>query len=152
MNGYDMYDCGARGYYPAGDFIPTIDPLAEKYYSISPYAWCGNNPVNRIDPDGRQDVVTAPYRLYETYRIVRALQLATIATGGGVIILGAYMNKQQVANRAEEVRNSLISRAGINTGESSQNARSNPELKEQEKREGNAKENLIRIKQTWLLP
>jgi hypothetical protein len=32
----------------------TVDPLAEKYYSISPYAWCGNNPVNRIDPDGRE--------------------------------------------------------------------------------------------------
>ena len=31
----------------------TIDPLAEKYYSISAYAWCGNNPVNAIDPDGR---------------------------------------------------------------------------------------------------
>lgn len=30
----------------------TIDPLAEKYYSISPYAFCANNPVNRIDPDG----------------------------------------------------------------------------------------------------
>lgn len=29
-----------------------MDPLAEKYYDISPYAWCGNNPVNRIDPDG----------------------------------------------------------------------------------------------------
>ncbi|MDR1552012.1 MAG: RHS repeat-associated core domain-containing protein [Prevotellaceae bacterium] len=28
------------------------DPLAEKYYSISPYAYCGNNPVNRIDPNG----------------------------------------------------------------------------------------------------
>jgi RHS repeat-associated protein len=31
----------------------TQDPLAEKYYSISPYAYCGNNPVNNIDPDGR---------------------------------------------------------------------------------------------------
>ena len=30
----------------------TMDPLAEKYYSISPYAYCGNNPVNLIDPDG----------------------------------------------------------------------------------------------------
>ena len=32
-----------------------MDPLAEKYYSISPYAYCKNNPINRIDPDGRDD-------------------------------------------------------------------------------------------------
>lgn len=31
----------------------TIDPLCEKYYSISPYAWCGNNPVRNVDLDGR---------------------------------------------------------------------------------------------------
>ena len=30
-----------------------IDPLAEKYYSISPYAYVANNPLNAIDPDGR---------------------------------------------------------------------------------------------------
>ena len=33
-----------------------MDPLAEKNYSISPYAYCGGNPVNRIDPDGRLDM------------------------------------------------------------------------------------------------
>ncbi|MDR1347408.1 MAG: hypothetical protein LBJ63_03120, partial [Prevotellaceae bacterium] len=30
----------------------TPDPLMEKYYSLSPYAFCGNNPINRIDPNG----------------------------------------------------------------------------------------------------
>lgn len=30
----------------------TMDPLAEKYYSISPYAYCANNPVNAIDLRG----------------------------------------------------------------------------------------------------
>lgn len=30
-----------------------MDPLCEKYYSTSPYAWCGNNPVRFVDPDGR---------------------------------------------------------------------------------------------------
>ena len=52
-HGLDEYDSQARMYYPAIMRTTTIDPLAEKYYSISPYAWCGNNPVNRIDPDGR---------------------------------------------------------------------------------------------------
>jgi len=29
--------------------------LAYAYYPVSPYAYCSNNPVNRIDPDGRAD-------------------------------------------------------------------------------------------------
>jgi hypothetical protein len=29
------------------------DPLAEKYYAISPYAYCMNNPVRYVNPDGR---------------------------------------------------------------------------------------------------
>ena len=31
----------------------TPDPMSEKYYGTSPYAFCGNNPVNFVDPDGR---------------------------------------------------------------------------------------------------
>ena len=30
-------------------FFPTPDPLCEKYYSVSPYAYCLNNPVRYID-------------------------------------------------------------------------------------------------------
>ena len=29
-----------------------MDPLAESYYSTSPYAYCLNNPIKYIDPDG----------------------------------------------------------------------------------------------------
>lgn len=32
----------------------SIDPLCEKYYWISPYVYCFNNPLKFIDPDGRE--------------------------------------------------------------------------------------------------
>ena len=53
MHGLDEYDNKARWYYPAICRTTTMDPLAEKYYSISPYAWCGNNTMRFVDPDGR---------------------------------------------------------------------------------------------------
>ena len=52
MHGLNQYDYGARWRDGALPAWTTVDPLAEKYYSISPYAYCGNNPVNRIDPNG----------------------------------------------------------------------------------------------------
>ena len=61
MHGYDTYDCGARGMYPALMRFTTPDPLAEKYYSVSPYVYCHNNPVNRIDPDGRWNIDVHAY-------------------------------------------------------------------------------------------
>ena len=32
--------------------MPMVDPLCEKYYSMSPYAYCANNPIRYIDPTG----------------------------------------------------------------------------------------------------
>ena len=54
MHGLDEYDSKARWYYPAIFRTTTMDPLAEKYYSTSPYAWCGNNPVGNVDLDGKE--------------------------------------------------------------------------------------------------
>ena len=33
----------------------SVDPLMDKYPHISPYAYCGWNPMNKIDPDGREE-------------------------------------------------------------------------------------------------
>ena len=53
MHGLDWYDYGARYYEPVLSRFTTMDPLAEKFYSISPYAYCAGNPVMFVDPDGR---------------------------------------------------------------------------------------------------
>lgn len=53
MHGLNTYDYGARQYSPALPSWDRIDPLAEEYYSVSPYAYCNNNPIRFIDLDGR---------------------------------------------------------------------------------------------------
>ena len=53
MHGLDTCDYGARQYNPVTARWDRVDPLCEKYYGMSPYAYCGNNPVNAVDPDGR---------------------------------------------------------------------------------------------------
>ena len=51
--GLDNYDIHARQYYAMMPSWDRIDKLAEKYYGISPYAYCGGDPVNMGDYNGR---------------------------------------------------------------------------------------------------
>ena len=48
-----MYYYGARYYEPKLSLWMSVDPLEEKYYNSSSYAYCNNNPIRFIDPDGR---------------------------------------------------------------------------------------------------
>lgn len=49
-------DFHARMYDPTIARWHTPDPLAEKFAIISPYNYCMGNPVNYIDPDGREAI------------------------------------------------------------------------------------------------
>lgn len=53
MHGLNEYDFTGRWQDPVIPSFTSIDPLCEKYYSVSPYVYCVNNPVRYIDPDGK---------------------------------------------------------------------------------------------------
>ena len=43
---------GARAYDPVSCIFMQVDPMAEKYYGMTPYGYCAGNPVMMVDPDG----------------------------------------------------------------------------------------------------
>ena len=50
--GLNWYDYGAREYDAVLGRFTTMDPMAEKYYAVSPYTYCVNNPIKIVDPTG----------------------------------------------------------------------------------------------------
>ena len=61
------------------------DPLAEKYYSISPYLYCAGNPINAIDSDGREISFSYEWEEDEDGNYV-------INKNGGRNLIGVKMN------------------------------------------------------------
>ena len=57
--GLNWYDYGARHYDAALGRFTTVDSLAEKHYSESLYTYCYSNPINCIDPNGKDGIYIA---------------------------------------------------------------------------------------------
>ncbi len=67
--GIKYTDFGARLYSPGLGRWIAPDPANEKYYDLSPYAYCANNPVNLVDPDGESTWVAQQED--GTYKVIR---------------------------------------------------------------------------------
>ena len=52
--GYDYF--GARYYSSSLGIWLSVDPMSDKYPSLSPYVYCADNPVLFFDPDGREKI------------------------------------------------------------------------------------------------
>ena len=50
--GYSYF--GSRYYNSDLSIWLSVDPMADKYPSMSPYTYCANNPVRLVDPDGEE--------------------------------------------------------------------------------------------------
>ena len=60
-NGLDEYFFGARTLFAPINRFNQPDPLCEEYYHISPYAYCANNFINALDPDGKKIIFINGY-------------------------------------------------------------------------------------------
>ncbi len=79
-NGLNWYDYGARMYDPALGRFMTVDPSSESYYETSPYAYCYNNPIKHIDPNGKDGIIS----IYGDNIVIRA----------NIILTGPYATSQ----------------------------------------------------------
>ena len=97
--GLNLYDYGARHYDPVLGRFMTIDPLAEKYYSISPYAYCAGNPLKYIDLKGDSISVAELYTRDKQGKLINPNQVEVFEflmnTKEGKALLGNYAAKGQ---------------------------------------------------------
>lgn len=60
-------DFGARQYSPSLRRWLVPDPMGEKYYDVSPYVYCHDDPIGRIDFEGAWDITIHVYSDREEY-------------------------------------------------------------------------------------
>ena len=76
-NGLYEYDFGARQYYSAVPGFTKPDPMAEKYYWLSPYLYCANNPVNFVDPTGNIIQMSSESSVSDLVDVLTNVQMIT---------------------------------------------------------------------------
>ena len=116
MHGLNTYDYGARQHDPILCRWDRIDPLCEKYYSTSPYAYCNNTPINALDPAGKDvylfqtalpGATGVPFATH-SFIVVKNSQGKTtyaaygpknnIPIGGDVLAKCSYLNDEKAYN------------------------------------------------------
>ncbi len=107
QDGVDLYDFGARFYQSRFGKWLSIDPLAEEYMGISPYAYCGNDPVNRVDPDGMRDdkyYNSLGYLIYDTEDGNRTFVMRPSNANGESHRLVNYISEQEAIDTENKIR------------------------------------------------
>ena len=121
-----VLDYGARTYDPWLSRWTSIDPLAAKYYSTSPYVFCNNSPINYVDPWGmdwystghiRYNKKTHEFESYNMYHWTDAKSQDDLSALG---INGTYLGEAVVV--FEGYYDERLGKDGTLTGEGAKTA------------------------------
>ena len=105
MHGLDWYDYGARHYDAVLGRWMCVDPLAEKFPNIGAYVYCHGNPINMIDPDGKDDYKLNKNGQISFWRRTNAKTTDRIFSGKNNILVNKGLVSQLVKN---QTRNGTI--------------------------------------------
>ena len=111
QHGLMMYDLSARQYDPTIGRFLTPDPPAEKYYSISPYAYCADNPVNNVDLNG--DSISVNQTVANDFVLNKAFELFANSKEGRNFLVN-YASKGQVIAGNTYTKDGKYHKEGIN--------------------------------------
>ena len=117
-NGLNWYDYGARQYDVAIGRWNAVDPMAEKYYWISPYTYCAGNPLKYIDLKGDSISVADLYAKDKQGELINPNQVEVFEflmnTKEGKALLGNYAAKGQTIAGVSFNKDGEFHRQGIN--------------------------------------
>ena len=107
--GLNTYDYGARQYFSPMPTWDRMDSMAEYHYETSPYAYCGNNPVKRFDPDGND------YEVSFSFDESTGMGTATVSAIIYAFNEYDFSIAQKNANEINDLSGKFIYRAGTKT-------------------------------------
>ena len=99
FTGTTISDHCARAYLPSGPFFATQDPIGHTTPSVSPYLFCGGDPINHADPTGLN------------YRIVVDKENMTMTV---VASYYTYSKYQDTLNKGIDFWNNLSGKFTVN--------------------------------------
>lgn len=78
----------------------TVDPLAKKYYSESLYTYCYSNPINCIDPNGKDGI----YIAFPDYKISTPIGKIGNLGHAGVLLIDNKTGVTKMADMTKRVK------------------------------------------------
>jgi RHS repeat-associated protein len=116
-SGYGYF--GARYYDSDLSIWLSVDPMSDKYPSLSPYAYVANNPVKLVDPNGKEVIIGGDQAESAHNSISKMTNLKVELQEGKLTIVGGEIkNKydQQVADAINDPSITVNINASVNNG------------------------------------